>query len=67
VGKAANHAAKLTALKVKGKTTWISPDVYDELPDWLKQSKLGASMWDRYNWNAMGGVPIMGSSYYQPF
>lgn len=45
VGRAANHAAKLTA-QSSSTPTWISAEVYDSLP-WFLRSKGLHSMWSR--------------------
>ncbi|MBA4130672.1 MAG: adenylate/guanylate cyclase domain-containing protein [Hyphomicrobium sp.] len=63
VGKAANHAAKLTELNLS-ETTWITKAVYDKLPDAVKlggQNNL--PMWKSYKWTQNGDLSIYGSTW----
>ena len=64
VGRAANHAAKLTELD-QAESSWITKDVYDVLKD---DAKYGGNprqdMWKSYTWNANGKLPIYGSTYW---
>lgn len=64
IGRAANHAAKLTALKNDG-PTWITADVYKMIAD---DAKFGGSprrdMWTKYTWNAMNKVEIYASNFW---
>lgn len=61
IGRAANHAAKLTGLSEKA--TWISKTVYDNMNDDVKYSK-GTNMWEMRYWAPMGNVPIYCSTYW---
>jgi class 3 adenylate cyclase len=61
VGKAANHAAKLSALSVGG-SSWITGEVYDRLIDDVKATK-GNPMWERHIWNEMNGRIIYKSTW----
>lgn len=65
VGRAANHAAKLTS--VAGHPTWISKAVYDAISNEAKFSS-GVDMWTSYTWSEMNGSPtIYGSNYWWKF
>lgn len=61
IGRAANYAAKLTALH--GKATWITKAVYDRLREDLKYTE-GKSMWDARPWTQMKNLPIYCSNYW---
>jgi class 3 adenylate cyclase len=52
VGRAANYAAKLCALRDGNYSSWITKDIFDALDDSLKTSKSGASMWEARTWTA---------------
>jgi class 3 adenylate cyclase len=56
VGRAANHAAKLAAMKPTY-ATWITSDLHTLLPAGLKKLEGGAT-WQRHTWNAMDGRDI---------
>ena len=64
IGKAANHAAKLCALK-ESSTTWITDKVYDNLADSSKFSN-GTNMWTPRVWTAQGNRRIYCSNYWWP-
>lgn len=51
VGRAANHAAKLAAMPPTA-ATWITSEVHDRLPAYLKKLNDG-SEWERRSWTAM--------------
>ncbi|ARZ74629.1 adenylate/guanylate cyclase domain-containing protein [Stenotrophomonas sp. WZN-1] len=63
VGRAANHAAKLTELDLEP-STWITDEVFTRLAD---ESKYGgappALMWKPYTWNQQGNRRIHGSNW----
>lgn len=63
VGRAANYAAKLTALS-EGYPIYITGDVYDKLNESLK---LGGnprrSMWERRSWTAMSDMTVYRSNW----
>lgn len=59
IGRAANHAAKLTTLS--GAATWITKAVYDSLSDETKYSSDGQDMWAPRTWTSMGNAPIYSS------
>jgi class 3 adenylate cyclase len=64
IGKAANHAAKLTELD-QGPITWITKTVFDDLLNNVKFSPTtGELIWTSWTWNAMGGLPIYGSTWW---
>lgn len=60
VGRAANYAAKLTALSEK--PIWITKAVYDSMSDQVKYSQ-GTNMWKEYQWTAMSNIAIYCSTY----
>lgn len=62
VGRAANHAAKLSDLP-PDYPTWITADVYSRLQDVAKVTG-GKPMWEARLWTAMGNQTIYGSSWY---
>jgi len=61
VGRAANHAAKLSSLPAG--FTWISSSVYGQLADVAKFSN-GTNMWTTMKWTEWDGRTIYRSSYY---
>ncbi len=64
VGRAANHAAKLTDID-QTESSWITQDVYDMLKE---DAKYGGNprqdMWKSYTWTKNGNLPIYGSTYW---
>jgi class 3 adenylate cyclase len=62
VGRAANFAAKLSAVRRTGYSTFITEDVFNRLMD---TSKLSGSnvMWDKLMWEKMG-IAIYGSTWF---
>lgn len=62
VGKAANHAAKLTSLPPSHPTR-ITTEVYNELHSSLKTTD-GKPMWEKVTWKSMGNVPIYRSTWW---
>lgn len=61
VGRAANYAAKMTALGPEC-PTWISGTVYDKMHDSVKHTQ-GKPMWERRSWTAMGGMTVYRSTW----
>lgn len=61
VGRAANYAAKLTALPSTFQTR-ITKDVYDKLSRDSKVSN-GKSMWEIVTWTAMNNITIYRSAW----
>lgn len=61
VGRAANHAAKLTTLAPEF-PSWITKEVYDVLPLDLRESG-GRVMWGARRWTAMGDRLIYCSNW----
>jgi class 3 adenylate cyclase len=61
VGRAANHAAKLTELSADH-PTWITHAVYSALVDDVKASQ-GKPMWEERSWTSMGGARIYRSNW----
>ena len=62
VGRAANHAAKLTAIKNDG-PTWITADAYNQLASPLGGSEKSA-MFKPFTWNTMNKAQIYSSSWW---
>lgn len=62
IGRAANHAAKLTSPRMD-LPTWITNDVYNSMRTEVKFHN-GTDMWLPYTWVAMDNKPIFGSSYW---
>ena len=61
IGRAANHAAKLTGLS-DAYPTWITDKVYDVMTDDVKFSK-GVNMWSKRKWTALNNRRIYRSTY----
>lgn len=61
VGRAANYAAKLTALSA-GYPTRITEAVFKRLADDVKCTD-GKSMWEKRSWTDMGGMTIYRSTW----
>ena len=64
VGRAANYAAKLTALSPTYPTR-LTNDVFKGLHDSLKTTK-GRSMWEKASWTTMGDIDIYRSTWLWP-
>lgn len=64
VGRAANHAAKLSALPAG--YIYISDTVYNNIADAAKLSK-GVNMWEARVWTTLDSRTIYRSSYHQSF
>jgi class 3 adenylate cyclase len=62
VGRAANHAAKLTAIPDLNYPIWINADVYNSMNDEVKVSS-GTNMWVARSWTQMNNAKIYCSSY----
>lgn len=58
VGRAANHAAKLTTLARDGFPLWISEAVYRQIPDYLKVLQSGGPAWEARAWTAMNNAIV---------
>ncbi len=61
IGRAANHAAKLT--NISGKATWITKAVYDAMNKDVKYSG-DTNIWEARLWTAMNNLPIYCSTYW---
>lgn len=64
VGRAANYAAKLTALSKH--PIWITKTVYDNMLDNVKYvsgTPSSNDMWSRYKWNTFNNATIYGTNY----
>lgn len=65
VGRSANYAAKLCALRDGNYATWITGDVYDMMANTVKMTTDGTkNMWEQMKWTAQGGLRIFRSSYH---
>lgn len=62
VGKAANHAAKLSALS-SDYPTWITDKIYDTMHEKVKLSD-GKNMWTERKWTAQKNKRIYRSTYW---
>lgn len=63
VGRAANHAAKLTEIDEPPYHVWITSAVYNKLAKESKISSSGANMWNKRSWSNMNNAEIYCSSY----
>lgn len=63
VGRAANYAAKLSALN-EGFATFITSSVYDNINDKVKYAISGEDMWESRTWTAMNNMTVYRSNYY---
>ena len=61
VGRAANHAAKLTTLP-DTYASYITKAVYDSMNADMKTHQ-GRSMWELVTWTAMANAPIYRSTW----
>jgi adenylate cyclase len=62
VGRAPNLAAKLSALREKWPPL-ITGTMFDSLSNAVKyRGNLERLMWEKFNWNARGKMPIYGST-----
>lgn len=60
IGRAANYAAKLTALSEK--PIWITKSVYDKLGSEAKYSQ-GVNMWQERRWTTLNDLEVYCSTY----
>jgi class 3 adenylate cyclase len=67
VGRAANYAAKLSALSNEGFQTWISAAVFESIHESVKTAHDGRPMWVERSWTSMRSVPIYGSLFHWSF
>ena len=64
VGRAANHAAKLTELSADF-PTWITGTLFGRLNDEAKYGgKDNTLMWKKHTWTPMGGIEVYGSTWW---
>ena len=66
VGRAANIAAKLCALRENKYATWISDEVYRAADASVRTSSKGEAMWQARTWTARDNVTIYCSSWQRP-
>ena len=62
VGRAANYAAKLCSLS-PDYPSGLTTAVYNQLPQSVKYSNDGKSMWKAFTWNTMNGIKIYRSNW----
>lgn len=62
IGRAANHAAKLTAITLD-QSIWITKDVYDLINDSVKVSN-GVNMWQKWTWNQLNNAELYSTTYH---
>jgi class 3 adenylate cyclase len=62
VGRAANHAAKLTTLADDGHPLWISEAVYERMNDSLKAFPSGWPAWEPRLWTKMNNATVYRSN-----
>jgi class 3 adenylate cyclase len=63
VGRAANYAAKLSALN-DGFAIYITGSVYESMHETVKYALSKENMWQTRNWTAMSNMNIYASNYY---
>jgi class 3 adenylate cyclase len=66
VGRAANHAAKLTTLATGTQRIWISEAVYRKMPNDLKILDIGGSAWQAHQWSNMNNATVYSSHAWHP-
>jgi class 3 adenylate cyclase len=64
VGRAANYAAKLTAVPSDTSCAWITKEVFDVANESAKFHQ-GESMWKKYTWTKMGDMEIYRSTWWK--
>ncbi|MCE5228801.1 adenylate/guanylate cyclase domain-containing protein [bacterium] len=65
IGRAANYAAKLCALRHDGYSTWITGVVYDVMNESVKLTDdRSKNMWEERSWTGQNGLRIFRSNYY---
>lgn len=65
IGRAANHAAKLTAIPVEP-SIWITKDVYDTLNSSVKLHE-GLDIWAKRSWTQMENLEVYCTTYMHTF
>jgi class 3 adenylate cyclase len=65
VGRAANHAAKLSSLS-DGYPTYITKEVYDAIATEIKTASDGRAMWEAVRWNTFDNRIIYRSNWRYP-
>jgi len=63
IGRAANHAAKLSAFS-PDTPTWITDKVYDQMLDSAKYDGNGKNMWEERKWTPQNNRRIYRSNYW---
>lgn len=67
IGRAANHAAKLSSLSDGGYPIWISAAVFERLHESLKASPIHRPVWEPMLWTAMNNRSIYRSDFFFSF
>ena len=63
IGRAANHAAKLTELD-RAERTWVTVQAYNHMLDEVKENgSPKRNMWTKYRWNSHDNSDIYGSTW----
>lgn len=63
VGRAANYAAKLCALRDGNYVSWMTGSVYDNMHDSAKTSTDGRAMWEERVWTSRSKLRVFRSSW----
>src|ERR1700694_240117 len=64
VGRAANHAAKLSAMRDGDYCSWITADVFNAAHQSIKVWSDGRQMWEKRLWTTMGNTEIYRSNWW---
>lgn len=63
IGRAANHAAKLTECR-NDYPTWVTEDAFKRLESWAKfGGNPSQLMWSEFKWTAMNNIKVYGSNW----
>ena len=65
IGRSANYAAKLSAIRQGTYASWMTEDVFSGLEESAKKSSNDSDMWDQMTWTDMDGGTIYGSSWWR--
>lgn len=65
IGRAANHAAKLNAIK-RDESIWITADVYNSIHESVKYDQ-NTDIWTKYNWTEMNNLLVYATDYWFTF
>jgi class 3 adenylate cyclase len=65
IGRAANHAAKLNAIK-REEPIWIGADIYNNIHESVKYHQ-GIDIWTKFDWTEMNKLPVYATSHWFTF